>query len=181
MARVAHVGPAEDRLRQPPHGNRPAAPRQLAQERPRSVDLCSGRPPVGRRAPRSVRMRRHDVPAQRLLLELELGEAGYRVELAPAGAEGLAARQHLAGRYGVASCGSADEHPLGERALRELTVTFSRVYVSFPVFRFFELLNRVFHGKLPPLTVAFRLLDQVAALVPGLRRYSYQMLIRVER
>lgn len=91
------------------------------------------------------------------------------------------ARQHLAGRYGVASCGSADEHPLGERALRELTVTFSRVYVSFPVFRFFELLDRVFHGKLPPLTVAFRLLDQVAALVPGLRRYSYQMLIRVER
>jgi SAM-dependent methyltransferase len=91
------------------------------------------------------------------------------------------ARRHLAGRFGVESCGTADEHPLDERALRELTVAFSRVYVSFPVFRFFALVDRVFRGKLPPLTLAFRLLDQLAALVPGLRRYSYQMLIRVER
>jgi len=91
------------------------------------------------------------------------------------------ARQHLAGRFGVASCGTADEYPLDERALRELRATFSRVYVSFPVFRFFELIDRVFRGKLPPLTVAFWLLDRVAALVPGLRRYSYQVLVRVER
>lgn len=91
------------------------------------------------------------------------------------------ARQHLAGRFGVASCGTADEHPLDEGALRELGATFSRVYVSFPVFRLFELIDRVFRGKLPPLTVGFRFLDQMAALVPGLRRYSYQMLVRVKR
>jgi ubiquinone/menaquinone biosynthesis C-methylase UbiE len=127
-----------------------------------------------------------DLPrgAQELARVLRPGGTGLFLETSALNPLLTWARQHLAGRYGVASCGTADEHPLDERALRELTVAFSRVYVSFPVFRFFELADRVFHEKLPLLAgwllVAFRLLDRVAALVPGLRRYSYQMLIRVE-
>ena len=119
--------------------------------------------------------------AQELARVLRPGGTGLFMETSALNPVLRWARQHLVGRFGVASCGTADEYPLGEQALRELTVTFSRVYVSFPVFRFFELVDRVFRGKLPPLTVAFRLLDRVAALVPGLRRYSYQMLIRTER
>jgi ubiquinone/menaquinone biosynthesis C-methylase UbiE len=120
--------------------------------------------------------------AQELARVLRPGGTGLFMETSALNPVLNWARQHLAGRFGVVSYGTPDEHPLDAAALRELKANFSRVYVSFPVFRLFLLIDsHVFRGKLQPLTGALWLLDQVAALAPGVRRYSYQMLIRVER
>ena len=74
MARVTHVRVAENRVREAADGDDRAASRELVEERPRVLDLDARGTAVAVRAIREVRVRRHDVPAERLLLESELCE-----------------------------------------------------------------------------------------------------------
>ena len=68
---MPQVRSACDGLRQPSDCDDAAALRNLGQKAPAGLDLGSNGPAVGGLGPR---MRRHDVPAKRLFLELELFE-----------------------------------------------------------------------------------------------------------
>src|SRR4249920_294514 len=74
MAGMTDIGRAENGLRNAAHGDHAAPAGELAQEGPGIVDLGACRAAVRLRPRREVRMCRHDVPAKRLLFQLELGE-----------------------------------------------------------------------------------------------------------
>ncbi len=65
---------AEHRLREPTHGDHPAASREGGEKRSARSDLSRSRAPVRLRIARAMRMRRHDVPEDRPLRYPELAE-----------------------------------------------------------------------------------------------------------
>ena len=71
---MADVASADDRVGQPADGDRPATGRELVEEAHCLEYFGFRRPAVRPRLPRLVRMRRHDIPKEDVLLEPELGE-----------------------------------------------------------------------------------------------------------
>jgi len=109
------VGDAADR-------NDAAPTRQLLEEAPASVDLGFAGTPVGGLGPR---VRRHDVPAERVFLELQLFENGAddrRGRLGGARAGQLAfRRERQAADAGAAvTRGLADQEEAGVLARRQI-------------------------------------------------------------
>jgi hypothetical protein len=71
---VPNVRPAKDRLRQPSDGDRPATSDKRLEETHRLSYFELRRPSVRLGLARVVRMSRHDVPEQDVVLEPELGK-----------------------------------------------------------------------------------------------------------
>ena len=74
MRRVAHVLASEHGVGEPPDRHDVAIRRQTLEEWPRRLDLDARGTTVRLRPTRGVRMSRHDVPEERLVLEPERGE-----------------------------------------------------------------------------------------------------------
>jgi hypothetical protein len=71
---MPHVRGPEDGVSEPPDGDRPAAGGEVFQEAHRLPYFGLRGPTVRQRLPETVRVRRHDVPEQDVVLELELLE-----------------------------------------------------------------------------------------------------------
>jgi SAM-dependent methyltransferase len=94
----------------------------------------------------------------------------------------MAARRHVAGRFGVPRYGTADEHPLDRDDLEAFHRAFPSARVEFPDFSFFRLFSRqVLRHRWPRAarTMA-RLDDAVYRHVPVARKYSFRVIVRFE-
>lgn len=90
------------------------------------------------------------------------------------------ARRHLLGRAGIRPLGTEHEHPLTEDDFARIARDFGRLERDYPNFYFFELFSRsVLRYRLyRPLRGLDRL---VWRRLPGLRRYSYHVLLSADR
>ncbi|MDP8908779.1 MAG: class I SAM-dependent methyltransferase [Chloroflexota bacterium] len=91
------------------------------------------------------------------------------------------ARRTLAGRFGIPRLGTADEHPLGQRDLRDLSASFAEVRVHYPVFEFLILFDRqVLRFRYPRVTRIMRFADDlIHRRAPRMRRFSYRALVEL--
>jgi ubiquinone/menaquinone biosynthesis C-methylase UbiE len=92
------------------------------------------------------------------------------------------ARLRLAGRLGIPRLGTEDEHPLTMRDLDDLRRVFSRVTAHHPVFEFLVLFDRqVLRFRHPRASRVLRGFDDaVHRRAPGLRRFSYRVIVELE-
>ena len=93
------------------------------------------------------------------------------------------ARRHVAGRFGIPRLGTIDEHPLTERDYDEFRRLFRVVKVNYPEFVFFRIFDRqVMRFRSKPMSTLFRSMDVAAyRWLPPLRRFSYKVLLRLEK
>jgi SAM-dependent methyltransferase len=93
------------------------------------------------------------------------------------------ARRHLTGRFGIARYGTADEHPLVEPDYDELRQRFADVRLHYPLFDFFRIFDRqVLRYRFHTINRATTLLDRlVQERIPRLRRYSFRVVIEVDK
>jgi SAM-dependent methyltransferase len=94
----------------------------------------------------------------------------------------MAARRHVAGRFGVPRYGTEDEHPLDARDLDAFRRAFPSTRVEFPDFTFFRLFSRqVLRHRSPRAARAMaRLDDAVYRRVPAARKYSFRVIVAFE-
>jgi ubiquinone/menaquinone biosynthesis C-methylase UbiE len=72
----------------------------------------------------------------------------------------MAARRHVAGRFGVPRLGTEDEHPLSKGDIASLEPFFADVTSSFPVFEFFGIFDRqVLRFRSERASSVFRAMD----------------------
>jgi SAM-dependent methyltransferase len=91
-------------------------------------------------------------------------------------------RRYLAGRWGIPRYGTRDEHPLTQQDFAFFERTFDWTALHFPDFCCFELFDRqIFKFRHAGLTRMFRGLDKAAARLPWLRRYSYHVILELNR
>jgi ubiquinone/menaquinone biosynthesis C-methylase UbiE len=93
------------------------------------------------------------------------------------------ARDRLAGRWGIPRLGTEDEHPLRSRDVAALRTVFERATAHYPVFEFLVLFDRqVLRFRSRRATRAIRGIDNaVYRLAPRLRRFSYRVIIELEK
>lgn len=93
------------------------------------------------------------------------------------------ARDRVAGRWGIPRLGTEDEHPLTSSDIAELGGDFERVTAHYPVFEFLVLFDRqVLRFRFRRLSRAIRAVDTaVHRGAPRLRRFSYRVIIELER
>ena len=90
----------------------------------------------------------------------------------------MAARSTLAGRFGIEKAGSEDEAPLDRTAHRILAdSSFSRVEYCFPNLLFFRMAGYMPWARFGPLPAIWSGLDTVAGMIPGLRSFSYFVVV----
>lgn len=95
----------------------------------------------------------------------------------------LIARERLAGRWGIPRLGTEDEHPLLPGDLEDLRRAFAAVRAHYPVFEFLVIFDRqVLRFRFPRLSRVSRALDDaVFRLLPRCRRFSYRVIVELER
>lgn len=93
------------------------------------------------------------------------------------------ARRHLAGRFGVRSVGTPDEHPLTADDIDALKARFPRVTVDFPNFFVLHVFDRNVLGfRFPKLTkLLYRSDVWISRKVPPLRRLSYYLRVQLQK
>lgn len=93
------------------------------------------------------------------------------------------ARRNLAGRLGIPRYGTLDEHPLVASDFSLLGRRFRRLELLYPDFFFFRLFDRqVFRGRWRwPSRLARALDNGTWAVCPPLRRYSFHVIVRLEK
>jgi SAM-dependent methyltransferase len=93
------------------------------------------------------------------------------------------ARRRLAGRFGIPRYGTDDEHPLVAQDYAYVRRRFGTLTLSYPDVCFFELFDRqVFRYRSRAVSWTMRALDHgVWRFLPGLRRYSYHVLLAVKK
>jgi SAM-dependent methyltransferase len=93
------------------------------------------------------------------------------------------ARRHVAGRLGIPRYGTSDEHPLTRRDYRQFRRLFRVVEVTYPEFVFFRIFDRqVMRFRSKPLSRVLQWMDSgTYRLLPSLRRFSYKVLLRLEK
>jgi ubiquinone/menaquinone biosynthesis C-methylase UbiE len=90
----------------------------------------------------------------------------------------MAARSTLTGRFGIEKAGSEDEAPLGREARRIIASSgFSGVRYCFPNLLCFRMAGYMPWARVGPLPSVWRGLDTVAGMIPGLRSYSYFVVV----
>lgn len=92
----------------------------------------------------------------------------------------MAARKHLAGRFGIPRKSDDLEHPLRPSDIERLRPVFSdgveSVHSQFHFFRMFD--KYIFRRKVKPLTRGFAMMDNLLfKALPILGRYSYRQII----
>jgi SAM-dependent methyltransferase len=90
------------------------------------------------------------------------------------------ARNHVAGRFGVARYGTEDEHPLERADLDSLGRAFTAVDAVYPVFDFFGIFDRqVLRFRWKRATAVCRAADRaIWRYLPWARSWSFRMVIR---
>jgi ubiquinone/menaquinone biosynthesis C-methylase UbiE len=92
------------------------------------------------------------------------------------------ARRHLAGRFGVHQCGTPDEHPLRAADYAIFARYFGRVTTHYVEFMCFRIIARnVFRYRVEAVNWLTQRLDSLVYRVPFLRRFSYHVLVELER
>ena len=90
----------------------------------------------------------------------------------------MTARWALVGRFGIEKAGSEDEAPLDRSARHILGKSgFSRVEYRFPNLLFFRMAGYIPWARLGPMPAIWRGLDTVAGLIPGVRSFSYYVVV----
>jgi ubiquinone/menaquinone biosynthesis C-methylase UbiE len=92
-------------------------------------------------------------------------------------------RRHLAGRFGIPRYGTEDEHPFEREDYAYYQRIFRRGSLIFPDFCCAQLMDRqLFRYRVPAISALARGLDRaVYRWTPWLRRYSYHVILDVER
>jgi SAM-dependent methyltransferase len=94
----------------------------------------------------------------------------------------MAARTHVAGRFGVPRLGTADEYPLSDADLDPLRAHFAGVEVTHPVFEFLRIFDRqVLRFRFETASRVCRRLDRAAGRSRALRPYSFRMLVTLTK
>jgi SAM-dependent methyltransferase len=134
----------------------------------------------------------YDVVVGRFILHhLEIGRAAPEVArvLRPGGravfAENsarnpilMAARRHVAGRFGVPRLATEDERPLAQADIAALAPHFADVRLTYPVFEFFRIFERqILRFRSHRATRVLRAMDRGAGRVRRLRPYSFRVLV----
>lgn len=89
-----------------------------------------------------------------------------------------AARDHLAGRFGIPRFGTPDERPLSAEDVASFRPYFRVVELSYPVFEFMALFDRqVLRFRSRRVTRACRALDRAAGRVNMLQRQSFRVVV----
>jgi ubiquinone/menaquinone biosynthesis C-methylase UbiE len=125
-----------------------------------------------------------DVPgsAREILRLLRVGGRGLFAENSALNPVLTLARRQLPGRWGIPRYGTRDEHPLTNRDFEAFRQRFSRVTLHHPDFCCFQLFDRqIFKFRYRSWTRILRGLDQAAAGIPWIRRYSYHVILEVSR
>jgi hypothetical protein len=90
----------------------------------------------------------------------------------------MAARRHVAGRFGVPRLGTEDEHPLAPADIAALAPHFADVRLTYPVFEFFRIFDRqVLRFRSHRASRVLRAMDRGAGRVGRLRPYSFRVLV----
>lgn len=137
-----------------------------------------------------------DVIVGRFILHhLDVGEAAAEIArvLRPGGRAVFAensgrnrllmlARRHVAGRLGVPRLGTDDEHPLSAADAAAIGNPFSSIELRYPVFEFFTIFDRqVLRFRHPRISRTLRAADRLVGRVPGLSRYSFRVVVVLQR
>jgi ubiquinone/menaquinone biosynthesis C-methylase UbiE len=92
------------------------------------------------------------------------------------------ARRYLPGRFGINRCGTADEHPLRAADYAVFARHFRRVATHHVELMCFRLIARnVFRYRVGAVNWLCHQIDCLAYRVPFLRRFSYHVLVELER
>lgn len=93
------------------------------------------------------------------------------------------ARERVAGRFGIPRYGTTDEHPLTTRDLRAFASGFSLMRLTYPIFEFAVIFDRqVLQFRHRRLSRFLKRLDQtLERRVPQVRKYSYRVLVTLQR
>jgi ubiquinone/menaquinone biosynthesis C-methylase UbiE len=92
------------------------------------------------------------------------------------------ARRHLTGRFGVNRCGTPDEHPLRAADYAIFARHFRRVTTHYVELMCFRLIARnVFRYRVGAVNWLTHRIDTLAYRVPFFRRFSYHVLVELER
>jgi SAM-dependent methyltransferase len=90
----------------------------------------------------------------------------------------MAARRHVAGRFGVPRLGTEDEAPLSAAQIVALAPHFAGVELSYPVFEFFRIFDRqVLRFRSPRASRILQRMDRAAGRFRPLQRYSFRVLV----
>jgi SAM-dependent methyltransferase len=90
----------------------------------------------------------------------------------------MAARRHVAGRFGVPRLGTDDEAPLSETDVAVMRPHFAEVRLTYPVFEFFRIFDRqVLRFRWAGASRALRALDRAAGALPAVQPYSFRVLV----
>jgi SAM-dependent methyltransferase len=93
------------------------------------------------------------------------------------------ARRHVAGHLGIPRYGTLDEHPLTDRDYKQFRRLFRVAKVNYPEFVFFRIFDRqVLRFRSKPISKVLTRMDLATyRLFPPLRRFSYKVLLRLEK
>lgn len=95
------------------------------------------------------------------------------------------ARKHLAGRFGIARCGTPTEHPLLESDVIKMREIFPEVNLYFPDFVFFKLAARSIFRWKPSMALITDALVRLDAFIgrrlPALRPYGYYCVVELNK
>ncbi len=94
----------------------------------------------------------------------------------------MLARRHIAGRLGVPRLGTEDEHPLSTADVAAIGSAFACIGLRYPVFEFLTIFDRqVLRFRHPRVSRVLKAGDRLIGRVPALARYSFRVVVVLER